>query len=108
MECHNDAKNQHKYWEITTDYQGITGQALIVYGRLPGYGRSPTARYAIRPYVNTKWLERKLMEKFRKGYTRIGDQSVVANDTELKTEKLESTALTPDQVMGLATRLGRM
>ena len=108
VECHNDEKNQHKYWEITTDYQGIAGQALIVYGRLPGYGRSPTARYAIRPYVNQTWLERKLMEKFRKGYTRIGEESVVSNDTELKTEKLESQALSPDQVMGLAKRLSRM
>ena len=109
MECHNDDENQHKYWEVTTDYNGKTNQVLVVWGRLPGYGRAPTARYQLRPYSGPKWLEKKLMEKFRKGYTRIGEESVVVEkDEELRTDKLESKAITSEQVMGLAKRISRM
>ena len=108
MECHNDDENQHKYWEVTTEYLGVPSHAMVVWGRLPGYGRAATARYKQKYHASQRWLEGKLREKFRKGYTRIGEESVFEESTQLKTEKLESVDLTYDQVMGIAKRLSRM
>ena len=107
MECHNDEKNQHKYWQVTTEYNGKPNSMLVAYGRLPGYGRRATTTYRVMPY-RAWWIENKMKEKFRKGYTQIGDESVFVDDTELKSDKLESVGLTESEVMGFAKRLSRI
>jgi predicted DNA-binding WGR domain protein len=106
LECHDDAKNAHKYYQMR--YYDGSYHVDIVYGRLPGYGRSGTARHTSR-YCHSdtgarKFIENKLREKYRKGYTNIGEGDVEESIEEVSTPLKNE----PIQLSGILTRIGAM
>ena len=106
LECHNDEENAHKYYQMS--YYDGSYHVDIVYGRLPGYGRSGTARHTSR-YCHSdtgarKFIENKLREKYRKGYTNIGEGDV-EESIEETSEPLKNE---PIQLSGVLTRIGAM
>ena len=102
LECHNDEKNAHKYYEI--EYEEGDNIATVRYGRCPGYGRSGTM------VVRTIWRHRvakKLQEKYRKGYTNIATvETSVADDIENTSVPLPSEPLPESGLMVRLRRLG--
>lgn len=103
LECHNDEKNAHKYYEIEYDEDDET-IATVRYGRCPGYGRSGTM------VVRTIWrgrVAKKLQEKYRKGYTHIATvETSVADDIENESVPLPSEPLPESGLMVRLRRLG--
>ena len=106
LECHDDTKNAHKYYQMS--YYDGSHQVDIVYGRLPGYGRSGTARYTTKYCYSDAgartFMTNKLREKYRKGYTNIGEGDV-EESIEETSEPLKNE---PIQLSGVLTRIGAM
>ena len=106
LECHDDTKNAHKYYQMS--YYDGSYQVDIVYGRLPGYGRSGTARYTTKYCYSDAgartFMANKLREKYRKGYTNIGEGDV-EESIEETSEPLKNE---PIQLSGVLTRIGAM
>ncbi len=106
LECHKEESNTHKYYEMTY-YEG-SYIVQVRYGRLPGYGRRGTSVH--RDYYKhsdafaRSFMEMKLREKYRKGYTDMGEGSVVEHMEE-ENVPLESE---PVQWSGILTRIAHI
>jgi len=106
LECHDDEENKHKYYEMS--YYDGSYVVEIRYGRLPGYGRRGTVINRKRSVGSDDWarrfIEQKLKEKYRKGYTDIGSDNVGEHIDE-ESNPLESE---PVQWAGIMTRIAHM
>ena len=106
LECHDDAENKHKYYEM--EYYDGSYIVAVRYGRLPGYGRRGTTihrdYYKHNDRMARKFMEMKLREKYRKGYTDMGEGSVVGHLEEEDTPLVSE----PVQWSGIMTRIAHM
>ena len=106
LECHKEESNTHKYYEMTY-YEG-SYIVQVRYGRLPGYGRRGTSvhrdYYKHNDAIARSFMEMKLREKYRKGYTDMGEGSVVEHMEE-ENVPLESE---PVQWSGILTRIAHI